>query len=94
MTLTGGPSTIQAVTSEGQWITAILLILGVALFTAITAVLVSFIISGDRSSGDSSDAATALRRLKSLRDEGLITDEEYVERRSAALDRGLVGPGH
>ena len=83
MTLTGGPSNIQAVTPEGQWITAILLIVGVALFTAITAVLVSYLVATDRKPGFADD----LRSLKTARAEGAITDAEFEETKAAILAR-------
>ena len=83
MTLTGGPSTIQAVTLEGQWITAILLIVGVALFTGITAVLVSFLVATDRKPGFADD----LRSLETARAEGAITEAEFEQTRAAILAR-------
>ena len=83
MTLTGGPSTIQAVTPEGQWITAILLVIGVALFTAITAVLVSFLVATDRKPGFADD----LRSLETARAEGAITEAEFEQTKAAILAR-------
>jgi voltage-gated potassium channel len=83
MTLTGGPSNIQAVTPEGQWITAILLIVGVALFTAITAVLVSFLVTTDRKPGFADD----LRSLEAARAEGAITKAEFEQTKAAILAR-------
>ena len=83
MTLTGGPTAIQAVTPEGQWITAILLILGVALFTAITAVLVSFLVATDREPTLAAD----LRSLQVARGEGLISESEFGRTRAKILTR-------
>jgi len=83
MTLTGGPATIQAVTAEGQWITAILLVVGVALFTAITAVLVSFIVTRDRPPSVGDD----LLSLQAARAEGAITEAEFERTKTAMLAR-------
>jgi hypothetical protein len=83
MTLTGGPSTIRAVTPEGQWITAILLIVGVALFTAITAVLVSYLVATDRKPGFADD----LRSLEAARAEGAITQAEFEQTKASILTR-------
>lgn len=83
MTLTGGPTTIQAVTLEGQWITAILLVVGVGLFTAITAVLVSFLVATGQKPGFADD----LRSLETARAEGVITNEEFERTRAAILSR-------
>lgn len=83
MTLTGGPATIQAVTPEGQAITAILLIVGVALFTTITAVLVSFLVSTDRKPGLVDD----LRSLEAARLQGAVTEAEFERTKAAILAR-------
>ena len=88
MTLTGGPSTIQAVTPEGQWITAILLIVGVALFTAITAVLVSYLVATNRKPGFADD----LRSLETARAEGAITQAEFEQTKASILTRLQQGP--
>ena len=84
MTLTGGP-TIVAVTAEGQWITAILLGIGVALFTAITAVVVSFITSSDRR-----QRTIDLAALKGMAEQGLITEADYERAKSAYLEQAGV----
>ena len=78
MTLTGGPPTIQAVTPEGQVITAILLIVGVGLFTAITAVLVSFLVSTDRKPVLVND----IRTLKAALAAGIINQAEFEAKAS------------
>ena len=81
-TLTGGTSGVQAVTDEGRIATAALLILGVALFSAITAVLVSFIVS---TSSAASDVDGRLRELSALHADGVLTDEEFRSAKSAVL---------
>lgn len=83
MTLTGGPATIQAVTVEGQFITAILLIVGVGLFTAITAVLVSYLVATDRKPALVDD----LQSLEAARAEGVITEAEFDKAKASILAR-------
>ena len=96
--LTGGTTDVRAVTEEGRLITAVLLVFGVALFTAITAVLVSFLVRPGQAMAEATtatarqtdqrlDASTLLRELIELRDSHLITESEYSERRAAVLSR-------
>jgi hypothetical protein len=87
-------TSIEAVTIEGRVATGVLLILGVALFTAITASLVSFLVSPSRTAGtvpeDPSrhqDPLDALGRLASLADRGVITRDEYAAKRMELLAR-------
>jgi voltage-gated potassium channel len=82
-TLTGGTAEVHAVTTEGRLATAVLLILGVALFTAITAVLVSFIISAP-GTGES-EWVRRLREMAALRDKGIITSEQFDTMRAEVL---------
>ncbi len=87
-TLTGGTAEVHAVTAEGRIATAALLILGVALFTAITAVLVSFIVSSPpvpAPVANGTDPARRLRDLASLRDDGIITAEQFETARADLL---------
>jgi voltage-gated potassium channel len=81
-TLTGGTPEVHATTDEGRLASAVLLILGVALFTAITAALVSFLVS---SSPSKRSAEARLRELEGLRGQGLITVEEYATARSGVV---------
>ena len=83
MTLTNGPTDVVATTDEGQWITAFMLVVGVALFGAMTAVLVSYFVSIDRSD----DATDELRAAARLRDEGLITAADYESTKQRILER-------
>jgi voltage-gated potassium channel len=89
-TLTGGTADVHATTFEGRIATATLLILGVALFTAITAVLVSFIVSPPAvpvpaPATTASDPARRLRDLASLRDDGIITTKQFETARADLL---------
>jgi voltage-gated potassium channel len=83
MTLTNGPTDVVARTTEGQWITAFMLVVGVALFGAMTAVLVSYFVSIDITD----DATDELRALARLRDEGLITPTDYESTKARILER-------
>jgi membrane protein required for beta-lactamase induction len=83
MTLTNGPTGVVATTTEGQWITAFMLVVGVALFGAMTAVLVSYFVSIDITD----DATDELRGLARLRDEGLINSTDYDTTKARILER-------
>ena len=83
MTLTNGPTDVVAMTTEGQWITAFMLVVGVALFGAMTAVLVSYFVAIDRTD----DATDELRALARLRDEGLISPADYDTTKAKILER-------
>lgn len=100
-TLTGGNADVLAMTDEGRFITAVLRVFGVALLTAITAVLVSFLVRQPTSApaADAGVAAAAaadplptapaadrLREIASLRDSGLIDAEEYDSARAGILE--------
>lgn len=83
MTLTNGPTDVIATTEEGRWITVFMLVVGVALFGAMTAVLVSYFVSGM----GASDEVDELRTLTRMRNERLVTPEEYETTKRAILDR-------
>ena len=83
MTLTNGPTDVVATTEPGKWITAFMLVVGVALFGAMTAVLVSYFVSIDITD----DATDELRALARLRDEELITPADYDATKARILDR-------
>jgi voltage-gated potassium channel len=82
-TLTGGTAEVHAVTDEGRLATAVLLVLGVALFTAITAVLVSFMVSGGKPT--TTQMVGRLREAAALRDDGTITVEQFDALRAQVL---------
>lgn len=79
-TLTGGTAEVHAVTDEGRLVTAVLLIVGVALFTAITAVLVSFMVKPS-----TAQLAGRLREAAALRDDGTISVEQFDTLQSQLL---------
>lgn len=82
-TLTGGTAEVHAITTDGRVATAALLILGVALFTAITAVLVSFIVSAPPAS--QSERTRRLREIAGMRDDDIITNDQFESLRAQAL---------
>lgn len=93
-TLTGGMTSIEAVTVEGRLATGVLLVLGVALFTAITASLVSFLVSPSRGAVAGTETPThdtehldTLARLASLADRGVISHDEFAAKRVELLSR-------
>jgi voltage-gated potassium channel len=70
-------------TVEGKVAASALMILGISLFSAITATVTSFMLT----TGDSGSAGRRLRELADLHSEGLLTDEEYAAKRADAVDR-------
>ena len=94
-TITGGTTRIEPVTVEGRFAAGALLILGVTLFTAITASLVSFLVSSPKPASTaatepiswSSDPLETLDRLAALADRGAITADEFAAKRTELLAR-------
>lgn len=90
-TLTGGPTSIVPVTPEGQLAMATLLIVGVALFTAISATFVSFVLTRQAGKAPAitpaSDPFDDLERLAALARSGAITDQEHERKRAELLAR-------
>jgi voltage-gated potassium channel len=93
-TLTGGATSIEPVTVEGRFAAGALLVLGVTLFTAITASLVSFLVSSPKPAmavveprSWNGDPLDALDRLAALADRGAITPDEFARKRAELLAR-------
>ena len=80
---TVGYGDVYPVTGEGRIAASVLMLLGIGLFSAITATITSFMLS---SSGAESPAER-LRRLAELHRDGLLSDEEFATKRSEAVDR-------
>jgi voltage-gated potassium channel len=77
-TLTGGPNEILAMTDEGKVAASVLLLIGVALFTGITALFVTSLMAGhQRTSTRVHSRAESLSRLAALREDEIITPEEF-----------------
>lgn len=81
---TVGYGDVYPTTGEGRLAASVLMLLGIGLFSVVTATMTSFFVIGDRGGGRS--AADRLRDLAALRDDGLVTDAEYQTKRT-----GLMG---
>ena len=84
---TVGYGDVSPVTVEGKIAATVLMVLGIGLFSVITATVVAAL-SGRTDDDDLpvDDPAHRLRRLDALRAEGLITADEYAERRRAVVE--------
>jgi voltage-gated potassium channel len=80
---TVGYGDVYPVTPEGRLAASVLMILGIGLFSAITAIVTSFLIRGP---AEARTAAVRLRELESLRGEGLIAADEFASKRDAILE--------
>jgi voltage-gated potassium channel len=70
-------------TVEGKVAASALMILGITLFSAITATVTSFMLA----TADSGPAGSRLRELSELHAAGLLTEEEYQAKRVEAVTR-------
>ncbi len=71
------------VTTEGRLAAMILMVLGIGLYSAVTATITSFVLAGDR---PGRDAADRLRALDGLHEDGLVTAVEYERKRAVLMD--------
>jgi voltage-gated potassium channel len=84
---TVGYGDITPVTGEGRLAASALMLLGIGLFSAITAIVTSFLLS-DGAAARTPDARTPaarLRELELLRADGLVTADEYVAKRAGLI---------
>jgi len=73
-------------TPEGKFAAMALMILGVGLFSAITASITSYFISTERAAGlTGASLAERLVALSDLRRDGSLTDEEFVAAKAAEI---------
>jgi voltage-gated potassium channel len=72
---TVGYGDVTPVTSEGRIAATILMVLGIGLFSAVTATVTSFLLVTER------DPLDELRKLGDLRDRGLVTEAEFSRKR-------------
>jgi voltage-gated potassium channel len=89
---TVGYGDIYPVTAESRFAAAALMILGITLFAAITGTITSFMIASQQVSEPTTSVPTtvvldSLRELTALRDEGLVTPEEFASKKNELLDR-------
>jgi voltage-gated potassium channel len=82
---TVGYGDVFPTTGEGRIVAAVLMILGIGLYSIITATVTSFLIVGDR---DSVDVAGQLERLAALHADGRVTDDEYRAAKAAVIGVG------
>jgi voltage-gated potassium channel len=94
-TLTGGDPLADITTPEGRLVAGVLLVVGVALYGAITAVLTAQLLARGQASRSRDDAATTplrdipgeIERLGSLWRAGWLTDEEFDQKKAELLAR-------
>lgn len=82
---TVGYGDVLPLTPEGRIAAIVLMVLGIGLFSAITATVTSALLAG-RTEG-SIAPADRLRALADLHRDGLLTDDEFAAKRTDALDR-------
>jgi voltage-gated potassium channel len=84
---TVGYGDVYPITPEGRVAAAALMILGITLFAAITGTITSFIVSAQQADQPPSSVGDRIRELARLRDEGLITQDEFDTRRTVLIDQ-------
>jgi voltage-gated potassium channel len=80
---TVGYGDVYPVTPEGRVAASALMLLGIGLFSAITATLTSFMLTAQ----DTGKVGDRLRELADLHAGGLLTDDEYAAKRSEAVEQ-------
>jgi voltage-gated potassium channel len=78
---TVGYGDVTPTTPEGRLAAATLMVLGIGLFSAVTATITSFMLA------DRDDPLSDLERLAALRDRGVVTEDEYDRKRQALARR-------
>ncbi len=82
---TVGYGDVYPVTPEGRVAASILMLLGIGLFGAITATITSYLIATGSSSGNNPTAR--LREVAALRDDGIISPQEFEVAKAGLLER-------
>jgi voltage-gated potassium channel len=88
---TVGYGDVYPITPEGRLAASALMLLGIGLFGAITATITSYLIATGKSSA--ADPVAQIRGLARLRDDGTITQAEFVATKATLLAAlGSAGP--
>lgn len=84
---TVGYGDVVPITPEGRLAAMVLMLLGIGLFSAITATMASYLISTGRSpdASRSGHLVDEVERLASLREQGSLTDEEFAQAKRRLL---------
>lgn len=82
---TVGYGDVVPVTPEGRLAAAALMLLGIGLFSAITATVTSFLLESGHRASEPLPPAERLRQLAGLAGEGLISAEEFADRRTTIV---------
>ena len=84
---TVGYGDVYPITPEGRLAAMILMVLGIGLFSAITATATSYLISTGRPHDESRGGhfVEEMERLTALRERGSLTDEEFAEAKRRLL---------
>lgn len=86
-TMTGVGGEIHPATAEGRVVGAVLMILGILLYSAVTAVVTSFLIRDERHPAVAADPIATIHRLAELHAAGHITTEHFETKREELLRR-------
>ncbi len=84
---TVGYGDVYPVTPEGRLAASILMLLGIGLFGVITATLTSVLVASREGDRERRDPIDELRRLASLREDGIVSEDEFRAAKSSLLAR-------
>ncbi len=79
---TVGYGDVYPITPEGRIAAAVLMLLGIGLFSIVTATVTSFLLA----SGSEMSSADRLRQLAALRADGLVSEEEFETKRTELIE--------
>ena len=79
---TVGYGDVYPTTAEGRIAASALMLLGIGLFSAVTAIITSFLVT---SRNEPADPVTSIERLAALAEAGAISPEEFVSKRAELL---------
>lgn len=82
---TVGYGDVYPITPEGRLAASLLMLLGIGLFGAITATITSYLVATQ--GGSQTTPAMRLRELSALRDDGVITADDFERAKARLLDR-------